>query len=579
MATTDTPFQYPGGAKQKAPDGTPFEDLLPQQKFTHEDAQALVDEINKRPALGAGQTFDPKYIPEGDDAYFDGLAAELQPRLNQPSGTPAASTNTMRVGFLPEPEPINFKKAFLLDPATAVFTFEGDSTSSPSSGPAIKIHDYWRDNFTLPGQPLAGFDMANLYIRGQNGNTMRAWLDTAANIDSLVVINPQAFCFSMGINDLRLDEGTEQEMLDTMRDLLQDAVALFRSRLPNATIIFRQPTTLLDASPVNGWINQGAFSSVAEHARAIGRVLYQSYAELRGRWDNVKVLLLQDTAYGRETLAFDGPHPEMVDELHSLVEPMLNELIKYIGVPTPYRPDYAKAAIATNYAQPWLVYPRVLEDTDYFLPSGEGVIIGQGAGYLDMGCDAYAVQDRLPGAIRTVVSLGRGTVVFADDDLTANALTADYLRVSNLAVPANTIPNNAPVAFYHHRYNFSQAWEGYLKNWKQYPYRRRIVLFYQDANQAFFYPFDDHTTVITREVPASTYALTPDDKLVFADGTVVALTNAEFSSAQNNPQNLRIAGTGFDFGPYADQVAYLFGNHPYETTTGQVLATLQRYGR
>jgi len=450
--------------------------------------------------------------------------------------------------------PIPTLKNWLLklqdSPATAKLVFVGDSTSdlAGNASPLISLMtDYSGD-----GQPLAGFDTTtNMPNYGSNGNTIQNFI-SGGGLSALVTAAPglNLIVFSYGINDARTNTVTKSQL----KAYVITCIDAIRAASPTTDIILRMPNSFKSVSP-NGYIQQGGYASIAAAAQAQSDILYHAYKELEFRWDNVVLLNTQDYAYGRIATA---TNPLMSDEIHPYYDPMVNLLIEKIGYVEPFRKDLAKTALASNFSNPWTVYPRAMEADGYYTEICTGVINGIGSTYLDITCDAYSVPKLFP---TDAVIIG-GKFVF---QLTGDG-GALYPNVLRLTFPSGTLTGNTTtkgtVKIYRSNFNNTEIAQRYFKDIYNYPYRRSVTGYGGVGYIRIETIYDGlHPYTNALRMPAGDLELQESD-VIIPEGasTPISLVGASFSKFSDSVLNISLSGDYSSFGG----VNWIFGNHLYE---------------
>jgi hypothetical protein len=474
------------------------------------------------------------------------------------------------------PKLTNWLYKLASSPATAKMIFVGDSTSD-LAGNAINLISLVNGR-TNTGDVLSGFSTSNMPNFGANGNGIQAFYDSSSpsgkGINDVITTAPDLVIFSYGINDVRQNQLTKAQL----KTYLINIVNTIRAALPNTDIVLRMPNSFLTVSG-NGYIQQGSYASVAAAAQAQTDILYYAYKELEGYWDNVPVLDTQNLCFGRTCLS---SAPWMSDEIHPAYGYMFNELLKIIGTKVPFSEARARGALydqsanaSTAYATPWTLYNRVLEFNQNFIKVCDGIYNTSTAGsFLDItlnafnfGVDAYDAAARIaPGDI---VNIGDSSFFVLPSNASPGATTKTVVRISNFATLSGTYTVGTPVTVYRSIYNHTYAAERYLNDKLNYPYRRRVTI--SSAGSGFFdinLPIDrvDGLTKYDPKMQGQDLQLTTADVIVVNGQSALTLTSATFSP--NGYLRVFISGT---YTAYANQTAYIFGNHAYETTVEKTI--------
>jgi len=252
----------------------------------------------------------------------------------------------------------------------------GDSTTSNATALFSELDDF----YVKEGEALYG--VASILNFGENGASLSSFLSDGVvhGITATVAAQADLYIISYGINDVRLGQTTE----DQLASLLMDAVDKIRAGAPNADIVLRMPNSLL-STDMNGY----GYVQPNSKAQVYSTLLRNAYLRLESQWNNVIVFDTQDLIFGRESLPASV---YMADQLHPSSTGyvlLAKALVSVIGQKKQlYDPVLAANAVATNPAAPYDVYPRVVEDPDYYnlVATGRWVgssVAGASDGYVD----------------------------------------------------------------------------------------------------------------------------------------------------------------------------------------------------
>jgi lysophospholipase L1-like esterase len=251
----------------------------------------------------------------------------------------------------------------------------GDSTTSN----ATALFNEFNNFYTKEGEALYGVDSVLNF--GENGASLLAFLSDIVSHGITATIAAQAdlYIISYGINDVRLGQTTEDQLVS----LLEQAVDDIRAGVPNADIVLRIPNSLL-SSDVNGY----GYVQPNSNSQFYSTLLRNAYLRLANHWDNVVVLDTQNLIFGIESLPSSI---YMADQLHPSSAgyvAIAKALVDVIGQKQPYDSKLAIDAVAVNPLAPYSVYPRVVEDPDFYelVASGRWVAsstAGAPDGYVD----------------------------------------------------------------------------------------------------------------------------------------------------------------------------------------------------
>ena len=229
----------------------------------------------------------------------------------------------------------------------------GDSTTSNATALFSELNDF----YVKEGEALYGVN--SILNFGENGASLQAFLSdrVAHGITATIAESADLYVLSYGINDVRLGQTTEDQLMG----LLKNAVNRIRAGAPNADIVLRMPNSLL-STDVSGY----GYVQPNSNAQAYSTLLRNAYLRLENQWDNVVVLDTQDLIFGRDSRPVSF---YMADQLHPSPTGyvlLAKVLVDVIGQKQPYDTQLADAALAINPLTPYVVYPRVVEDPDYY---------------------------------------------------------------------------------------------------------------------------------------------------------------------------------------------------------------------
>lgn len=222
-----------------------------------------------------------------------------------------------------------------------------------------------------------------------------------------------------------------------------------------------------------------------------------------------------------------------------------------------------KQAQITNYGAPWVVAGvDVLKVKEYYEYLG-------GTGYgmptpttLDLYCDDKIDNIELFSKIQAgdLIRLGNNVIKLPVGYSGTNRIRFSFPDGFLPPQPTNTFEDQS-AGVYRSRFNHTSDAEVYVKNIKDYPYRRRVVI--GSANNGSFTItgiLDNNSPVF---LPKNLSLLVTD--VIVGDGqTALTLTGATFAVSGNN---LVVTLAGTDFTTYAGKTAFIFGNHAYETAS------------
>ena len=253
--------------------------------------------------------------------------------------------------------------------------FVGDSTTAS----AAALFQEFNNFYTKEGEGLYG--IVPILNYGENGASLSAFLTNIVThgITATVATQADLYVISYGINDVRLGQTTEDQLVS----LLRDAVDRIRTGAPKADIVLRMPNSLL-SSDVGGY----AYVQPNSSAQAYSTILRNAYLRLENQWSNVVVLDTQDSVFGRDSLPSST---YMADQLHPSATGyvlLAKVLVDVIGPKQPFDPKLADAARKLKPSAPYSVYPRAVEDPKYYELVATGrwdgsSVVGAANGYVD----------------------------------------------------------------------------------------------------------------------------------------------------------------------------------------------------
>ena len=246
----------------------------------------------------------------------------------------------------------------------------------------------------------------------------------------------------------------------------------------------------------------------------------------------------------------------MTDEIHPVYSRIV-EIVKIVGYKSPFSKGLSLDAINKSYTTPWVHYPRVFENTDYF----ELVLTGRGtitpSTRIDITCNANEGASLLHGGL--TISIGDTFLgILPMTGVTYSVVSATVLRLT-YTVPASSI-TTAEVKIYRHKFNYNSNSEAYVNNSLTYPYRR--CLYISSAGAGFI----DLTITNNNNTRLNSYLKDPriesawllrlltSNTLIFNDGTVLSLA-ATIIGPLNNNTIILIAGT---YTSYANTLCFVF---------------------
>jgi hypothetical protein len=465
----------------------------------------------------------------------------------------------------------NWRRKLSESPATAKMIFVGDSTSDFISSTGLLIKNHIEQFCIGWGDPLDGFLLANMPNMGSNGNSIKNFYDNPTgtkNLNDVIAAAPDLIVFSYGINDVRVNLMTAQEL----KAYIINCINAFRQALPNTDIILRMPSSFLIPS-TDTFIKQGSYASLAVAAQAQTDILYTAYKELENYWPNVVLWDSQNSVFGRTV---QPSSVLMVDEIHSKGDIVVEELIKLIAPSKTISPIKAKALTytntlgpGTNYADAYTIDITALDYNEVYLKVIEGRYNTSGSGYLDILCDANKARDLL--RVGDIISFGgKQSFKLPLSGVSFLVQTASVLRIINTELPVTGMTKGI-MKVYRHKYAGIHALEAYVKNTSSYPYKRAFNLANKANGYIILNTANDYGILLppVPRLDPSDYLVQNGDVLVFGDGVAVTLTNATFQNFNGSGQ-LWINMSGTDFSNRIGPV-FVFGNHTYELGVDKTL--------
>jgi lysophospholipase L1-like esterase len=251
----------------------------------------------------------------------------------------------------------------------------GDSTTSN----ATALFNEFNDFYTKEGEALYG--VGSILNFGENGATLQVYLSdgVAHGITATIAAQADLYIVSYGINDVRLGQTTEDQLVSRLISAVDD----IRAGAPDADIVLRMPNSFL-SSDINGY----GFVQPNSNAQAYSTLLRNAYLRLAHQWNNVVVLDTQSIIFGITSLPVSVYMDNQLHPSSAGYVALAKALVDVIGDKQPYDPNLAATALATNPLAPYSVYPRVVEDPAYYdlVATGRWVgssIAGAPNGYID----------------------------------------------------------------------------------------------------------------------------------------------------------------------------------------------------
>lgn len=297
--------------------------------------------------------------------------------------------------------------------------------------------------------------------------------------------------------------------------------------------------------------------------------LFIGPTQAEGAWD-----VTPDTSIGLYTLG--AASSGSVDYTRINPSVLTHPFIVWTNVPYPTKDKFLDKVISAyqdnlvknklrdaqniNYAQPWLVGGvEVLKDRDYYIPILEATVFSQpNSTTLDLTCDPEKLFPLLQAG--DIIQLGANAFKLPVN-FTAFKRDSD-IRFIDLGalLPEEDISQYADksAGVYRSIYNHTESAESYVKNIKEYPYRRKVII--TNSGNGFI-DLGGNLSDDAPFIPITGLQLSQTDVLIVEVGQPIILTGATFSSTGGV---YKITKTGTDFTSYAGKVALIFGNHKYE---------------
>ncbi len=483
-------------------------------------------------------------------------------------------------GYL-SPKLTRFYQKLYSNPGSIKIGFIGDSTSDFASN-ASQIPVFTQVAYGQAGDPLGALNYTAvggfptcLPNFGSGGQTLAAWIGnpTGSNgLNAVIAAGLDLGIVAHGINDARTNSVTK----DQLKALIIQQMNSLIAGSPGTDWILRMPNSF-KIPATNTYIQQGTYPSLAAAAKAQTDILYYAYKELENYWPNVLLFNSQDLIFGRVCRATTSL---MSDDIHPNYDLIVKELVNIIAPPLPFSKGLSVDAINVNFPAPYTIYPRAMENTDFYDLIASARYNAQGANYIDVTCDNASI---LSGLLRRGDIINFGDTFFINTNITVfTALTvqdATHLRIIFTgSVPANTI-TGGPVKFFRSKYYNDINTMPYIDNRVVYKYIRTANISggngYIDistSDQSLIYGYNGRygSTI----VPASKWQLLTTNVFIVAGLAPIVLTGASFITLNETTLRINIAGS---YGAYAGN-AIIAGTQNFEDPFSIKTACALLYG-
>ena len=369
---------------------------------------------------------------------------------------------------------------------------------------------------------------------------------------------PGLIVFCWGINDVRTGATTQAQLVAR----ITGAVNRIRAVLPTTDIVLWGPNSFLSDDPTGAGLVSPATAAAAQ---GYSSLLYGAYEQLKNVWPNVLVLQKQDI-FGKASSSFAAlggtGFSYMSDQLHptnGAQTQMADWLAPVIGFKKPFNPQRATLARVAVPTAPYLVYPREVEDPNFYDIVAQAAWLGQGTdgngnNYLDILVPGARYREILPGDI---VQMGAGGAVF-QIPLTGvtlynlNATTTRFGFTGTGLLPAFT---GGTVTVYRHKFEWDATIQGYRQQVNAYPYARRFFCPAAGAGYLRLYPLAQNN-----RDPANALINPATDVIVGAGGfgAVTGFTTLAFTGTAN----WQVSKAGTDFTALKNTYLWLFSTTP-----------------
>ena len=234
------------------------------------------------------------------------------------------------------------------------------------------------ENFHInSGDLLSGITSDNIVNKGSNGNKLSNFITdeiSSKGIKSVIDEQADLYVFCYGINDVREGECTKEQLI-SMIDIAITRIL----KETNAYVLLRTPNTLASDSPDGSIIPSNAGQQYSD-------LMWEAYESFRGKYARTDVIDMQSLIFGRTSLPVLN-NPFLADSLHpnqNGQKYIADEIAKFIGEkPTKQLWKVKNADFGSNAQNPYMDYPKVLENNPLYTKVAQGYFVAMGNNYLD----------------------------------------------------------------------------------------------------------------------------------------------------------------------------------------------------
>lgn len=314
--------------------------------------------------------------------------------------------------------------------------FIGDSTTDGPAGAAQYLYECFNKYHLNSGDNLEGVTIVD---KGSSGNTCYNFINNKPaekGIDACISEQADLYVFCYGINDVRLGATTKEQL----KSYISTAVERLLTET-NAYILLRIPNSLLADDPTNA-----NYIQPLSNSQLYTDIMWESYMELKHKWERVDVIDMQTLIFGR-TVLNKADNPYMGDSLHPNKEGFYRIarcIADYIGITPKLRTDLFELARSNNSNSPYILYPKILETNDYEMIC-EGYFVAMGSNYLDFALNptqAYKIQKG------DIIKIGDKLAYDISTSFTASASGANTRLVGGITFAGYEENNKGMVRIY-----------------------------------------------------------------------------------------------------------------------------------
>lgn len=302
------------------------------------------------------------------------------------------------------------------------------------------------------------------------------------NPSDIYTLNPDLVIYSLGINNVRVGDTTE----DMLVNYVTTAIQGLRTNCPNTDIVLRMPNSLTDAitpvyiitdtsTAVHGSTPLDGATQYQANVAFYSRILRNAYRRVAQLYPNV---VLWDSQAELFPPFFIGHanNGVMADEVHPLVFADITKLIvPIISWKEPFKQSLATAARGANAAAPYSIYSAEVDDPNYYDLMFDGRIDTIGSGTIDFGASSYPKGKYRYTEFDTI---HWDIIRVADQTPNFNGVggwsaNGDSARISSITVPTAMQMPQARIQVYRSKFNWDSNIETYWNDNNTYPYRWR----------------------------------------------------------------------------------------------------------